>query len=132
MYRTITKCDFQQVFNRNLCNCVQVKRILNIDRTLTNLPNYNQHLNGISFYFIIVTLKYINSNLMLRSLWEKNVHSCRKAPVFVYFLTLYRLPTASDTNLSKIIRQSEEHLIRLFNKHQKDKCWKTATYFLPL
>ena len=31
-----------------------------LNRTLKNLPNYNQHLNGISFYYIIVTLKYIN------------------------------------------------------------------------
>ena len=68
MYRKITKCDFRQVFNRNLCNCVPVKRILNIDRTLKNLPNYNQHLNRISSYYIIVTLKYTNFNLMLRSL----------------------------------------------------------------
>ena len=56
MYRTITKCNFRQVFNRNLCTRVPFKRILN---TLKNLPNYNQHLNGISFYFIIVTLRYI-------------------------------------------------------------------------
>ena len=68
MYKTITKCDLQQVFNRNLCNRVPVKRILNIDRTLKNKPNYNQHLNGISLYYIIVTLKYINFNLMLHSL----------------------------------------------------------------
>ena len=56
------------MFKSNLCNRVPVKRILNIARTLKNLPNYNQHLNGISFYYIIVTLKYINFNLMLGSL----------------------------------------------------------------
>ena len=39
-----------------------------IDRTLKNKPNHNQHLNVISFYYIIVTLKYINFNLMLHSL----------------------------------------------------------------
>ena len=47
---------------------VPVKHILNIDRTLKNLSNYNQHLNEILVYYIIVTLKYINFNLMLRSL----------------------------------------------------------------
>ena len=52
----------------NLCNRVPVKRILNIDRTLKKKKNYNQHLNRISFYYIIVTLKYINFNLMLHSL----------------------------------------------------------------
>ena len=46
-------------------DCVPVKRILKID---CNLQNYNQHLNGISFCYIIVTLKYNNFNLMLRSL----------------------------------------------------------------
>ena len=68
MYRTITKFNFWQVFNRNLCSRVPVKCILNMDHTLKNLPNYNQHLNVISFYHTIVTLKYINFNLMLRSL----------------------------------------------------------------
>ena len=68
MYRTIIKCDFPQVFNGNLCNRFPVRGILNIDRTQKNLPNYNQHLNVISSYYIIVTLKYINFYLMLRSL----------------------------------------------------------------
>ena len=50
-----------------LCYRVPVKRILNIDHRLKNLPIYNQHLNGITLYYIIVTLKYNNCNLMLRA-----------------------------------------------------------------
>ena len=110
MYRTITKCDFQQVFNRNLSNRVPVNRILNIDRTLKNKPNYNQHLNGISFYYIIVTLKYNNFNLKLHSLYiymyvyvyiciytilrYMNIPQYKKIPSIFYFINYFHVYTS--------------------------------------